>query len=106
MAIVEKWNAYARVRQDLFGIIDIIALDPERGVVGIQSTGNDFANHMTKLTVEKAQECADWLRTPGTGLELWAWRKVKVKRGGKAEVWAPRIRVLTLEDFYDDPFAA
>lgn len=97
--IVEKWNAHDRIRKDLFGIIDIIALDPERGVVGVQSTGQDFAGHHRKLTEEKAQECIHWLETPGTVLELWGWRKIKVKRGGKAKIWEPRIRVYTLADF-------
>lgn len=40
----------------------------------------------------------DWLSTPGTVLELWAWRKVKAKRGGKAMVWRPRIVEVTLKD--------
>jgi len=100
--IVERFNAYVGphgVRQDLFGIIDIIALDPERGVVGIQSCGQNFAEHVRKFTDERHQECVDWLSTPGAKLELWGWRKVKVKRGGKAERWAPRIREFTLEDF-------
>jgi len=101
--IVEKWNAHARIRQDLFGIIDIIALDPVAGVVGVQSTGQDFAGHRHKLEGDKAQECIDWLSTPGTALELWGWRRVKVKRGGKAMVWQPRIKIYTLEDFMD-PF--
>ena len=100
-AIVEKWNAYAGphgIRQDLFGIIDVLALDPERGVVGVQSCGNSFAEHWRKLTVEMAQNTIDWLATPGTSLELWAWRKVKVKRGGKAMVWRPRIKAITIQD--------
>jgi hypothetical protein len=101
-AIVEKWNPYGGpfgIRQDLFGIIDILALDPRRGVVGVQSTGQDFAGHFRKLTEEKAQECLDWLTTPGTALELWAWRKVKAQRGGKALIWQPRVQVLTSNDF-------
>jgi len=99
--IVERFNAHVGphgIRQDLFGIIDIIALDPERGVVGIQTTGNDFAGHWRKLTVERYQETRDWLETPGAHLELWAWRKIKLKRGGKAMRWAPRVREITLED--------
>lgn len=111
--IVEKWNRFAvrgdgqrGVRQDLFGILDIIALDSKRGVIGVQSTGTDFAGHHKKLTEEKAQECVHWLETPGTVLELWGWRKVKVKRGGKAMIWQPRVRVYTLLDFMDnDPFS-
>lgn len=99
-AIVEKWNQYAGphgLRQDLFGIIDVLALDPERGVIGVQSCGSAFSEHLKKLTVEKAQETSDWLSTPGTSLELWGWRKVKVKRGGKAERWSPRVLVITLD---------
>jgi hypothetical protein len=91
------------ITKDLFGIIDIIALDPERGVVGVQSTGTAFAEHERKLLEEKTQECVDWLSTPGTVLELWGWRKVKLKRGGKAMRWAPRIREFTLADFGGRP---
>lgn len=99
--IVEKWNAYAKRRKDLFGIVDILALDPTRGFLGVQCTGNDYSGHLKKLTEEKAQECMDWLSTPGGCLELWAWRRVKVKRGGKAKIWRPRIKILTLDDFRD-----
>jgi hypothetical protein len=105
-AIVEKWNPYGGphgIRQDLFGIIDVLALDPQRGVVGVQSTGNDFAGHLRKLTEKKPQECLDWLSTPGTTLELWAWRKVKARRGGKQLIWQPRVRVLTRTDFEPQP---
>lgn len=100
-AIVEKWNQYAGpkgCRVDLFGIIDIIALDYARGVIGVQSTGTSFSSHFHKLTVEKAQDSYDWLSTPGTHLELWSWRKVKAKRGGKAMVWASRVVPITLAD--------
>lgn len=100
-AIVERFNQHVGphgIRQDLFGIIDVIALDPQRGVVGIQSTGSDFAAHFRKLTEERAQETHDWLSTPGTSLELWGWRKVKLARGGKALRWMPRVREIVLED--------
>jgi hypothetical protein len=97
--IVERWITGARVRRDFLHIIDIIALDPQRGVVGVQATGNDFAGHFRKLTEERAQECLDWLRTPGTALELWAWRKIKAVRGGKLALWQPRVQVLTSADF-------
>ena len=103
-AIVEKWNAYAGIRQDMFGIIDIIALDPVRGVIGVQSTGQAFSEHYKKLTQEKAQQTMDWLNTPGTVLELWGWRKIKAKKGGKAEIWAPRLAVITLADLVDKDY--
>lgn len=98
--IVERFNPYAGLhglRQDLFGCIDIIALDPQRGVLGIQSCGQAFSEHKRKLLEERYQEVTDWLATPGTVLELWGWRKVKMKRGGKAMRWKPRLARLTLE---------
>ena len=104
-AVVERWNAFAPrpggppgIRIDLFGIIDVLALDPERGVVGIQCCGADFAAHKRKLLEERAQDTLDWLSTPGTVLEIWSWRKVKAKRGGKAMVWRPRVEEITRED--------
>lgn len=100
-AIVEKWNAFAGphgIRQDLFGIIDVIALDPERGVIGVQCCGSDFAPHVRKITEERAQETMDWLSTPGTVLEIWGWRKLKKVKGGKAMVWKPRIQEIKIED--------
>ena len=90
------------IRKDLFGCIDIIALDPERGVIGIQPCGQDFAGHVKKLTEERAEEMIDWLSTPGTRFELWGWRKVKIKRGGKAMRWQPRIKEFTLSDFLEE----
>jgi hypothetical protein len=99
--IVERFNAHVGahgIRQDLFGIIDIIALDPERGVVGIQSCGSAFAAHERTILEEQREATEDWLSTPGTALELWGWRKVKLHRGGKAMRWSPRIREFTLAD--------
>ena len=95
-AVVEKWNSFAKIRQDLFGIIDILSLCPETGVIGVQSTGQDFSGHRRKLMEEKAQECIDWLSVPGTSLELYGWRKLKVKHGGKAMRWKARIARITL----------
>ena len=100
-AVVERFNPHAGdhgKRQDLFGIADILVLDPARGFVGVQVCGTDFASHVRKLTEECAQETVDWLNTPGGFVELWGWRKLKKKRGGKALIWTPRIQEITLKD--------
>lgn len=98
--IVEKFNPHVGphgIRQDLFGFIDIIALDPERGIIGIQSCGQDFAQHRRKITEERTDIVAEWLKSGGK-VELWGWRKLKLKRGGKAMRWQPRIEEIVLED--------
>lgn len=39
VAVVEKWNAFAKIRQDLFGIIDLVAIKKDvPGILGIQTT--------------------------------------------------------------------
>lgn len=99
--IVERWLGLAGkfgVRKDLFNIIDIIALDRYTGVVGVQSCGQSFSEHWKKLTEEQAESSRLWLETPGTTLELWGWRKLKVKRGGKAMRWTPRVVQVRLAD--------
>jgi len=94
--IVERWlpnPAYpgGGKRSDLFGIIDILAIDgPE--TIGVQSTGQAFSEHHKKLTEEKEQETIDWLQGGTRLLLLIGWRKLLKKRGGKLKLWKPRIR--------------
>ena len=94
--IVERRLPHRRnLSLDLFHIIDIIALTPF-GVMGVQSTGQDFAGHRRKLTEERALESARWLRTPGTSLMLIGWRKLKSKPG--RPTWTPRIEMIQMDD--------
>lgn len=87
--------------KDFLGFIDIIALDPSRGIIGVQSCGSSFSEHRRKITEDCAHECIEWLNSGGK-VELWGWRKVKVKRGGKAMVWKPRVEEITLESFEEN----
>lgn len=99
--IVERFNAYAGKfgqRKDLFGVIDIIALT-EKGITGIQSCGQSFAEHDRKILEEPM--ALKWLEKGGS-LMLIGWRKVKLKRGGKALRWQPRIKEYTVNDFVED----
>lgn len=96
--IVERFLAYAGKygkRQDLFGFIDIIVLDPETGIIAIQSCSSGFKAHIRKMTEEKNEALYEWLKH--AEVELWGWRKVKYKRGSKAMRWRPRIADFWLE---------
>jgi hypothetical protein len=91
--VVERWIINPRhpaggFRKDYLGIIDIIAIKGEE-TLGIQSCGQAFAEHDRKILAEPNTE--EWL-AGGRGLVLIGWRKLKVKRGGKAMKWAPRIK--------------
>ncbi len=85
------------IRMDLFHLIDLIAIKQGK-ILGVQSCGQSFSEHRRKLTEEERDASRDWLLAGGK-LELWGWRKVKVKRGGKAMVWAPRREEFYLNDF-------
>ena len=96
--IVERFNRFVGlhgIRQDLFGFIDIIAIKPI-GICGIQSCGQSFATHDRKIL--ESEIAPEWLKANGH-IELWGWRKVKAKRGGKLMLWKPRLKIYTLEDF-------
>jgi hypothetical protein len=96
--IAEKFNAYAGphgIRQDLFGFIDLIALYPD-GIVAIQACGSDFAAHKRKVL--ENEYAVEWLRSGGK-IEIWGWRKVKLKRGGKAMRWSARVEEITEKHF-------
>ena len=92
----EVWNPYAHIRQDLFGFIDALALG-DNNIIAIQSTGpSGHSEHKRKiLNNEYAKR---WLRCGGV-IELWSFRKLKVKRCKKASRWTPRVEQITLADF-------
>lgn len=113
--IVERWNSHIRIRQDLYGFIDIIALDTHnKQTIGVQCFGSDFQPHLRKITLPaedgstKIVDAAkDWLYC-NNKIWLLGWRKLKRKNkdGGwsKLGFWTPRLEELRLEDFPVDAF--
>ena len=70
--VVEHWNPHAKVRQDLFGIIDVIAVGSD--VVGVQATsGSNVSKRVAKLTDSPALPV---LRKAGVRVLVHGWRKV------------------------------
>lgn len=102
--VCERWIVNPKVpgggfRKDLFGFIDLIVLDPEQGIVAIQSCGQAFKAHLDKIMDSECTEnVIEWLQCGGRA-ELWGWRRVKLRRGSKAMRWKPRIKEITLKDF-------
>lgn len=90
--VVEKWVPGAFIRKDLFNIIDIIAITGTE-IVGVQSCGEAFADHLKKITLENASVASKWIASGGR-LILVGWRPKKVKRGGIAIRYEAREREL------------
>lgn len=105
---VEQFNAYAGKfgqRKDMFGFGDIVAMG-EGSIIAVQSCGQAYSEHHKKITADEivAPLAEMWVKNGGR-LILIAWRKVKLKRGGKAMRWAPRIKEYTADDFKDEELA-
>ena len=98
-------------RRDLFGAFDIIALvkvpaqasDDDGAVwpseriecVAIQSCAmSGRAAHLAKLNAPAVASTVQMWERAGNRAELWAWRKLKVKRGGKAVRWECEVTTL------------
>jgi hypothetical protein len=75
-AVVEKWNPHAKIRQDLFGCIDVIAVMPGIGVLGVQATaggGSGMSNHNARRRKSAAEpRLRTWLESGGR-FEIWSF---------------------------------
>ncbi len=95
--IVERYIHQRKLKIDLLHIIDLIALSSE-GIQGWQVCGSDFGTHKVEMLEEQRENTIKWLETPSISLFLIGWRKLKVRRGGKAMCWRPRIGQISLEN--------
>lgn len=74
VAVVERWNPYARCRQDLFGFADLVAIGNGRILMVQTTSGTNHASRRRKIL-----ESPDALLASQSGGEVWviSWRKVK-----------------------------
>ena len=92
--VVEKWVPIAKKRIDLFGCIDIIAIQQGAGIIGIQATsGTNQSQRRTKAMAEP--ELRTWLEAGG---RFWVVSWSKKGAAGKRKLWTIRQEEITLED--------
>jgi hypothetical protein len=87
---------YARIRQDLYGCIDIAAIHPERkGVLGIQCTSD--ANVSARVSkIQDIPAAKIWIQA-GNSLWVVGWGKHGPR--GKAKHW--RMRTVSILGWQD-----
>lgn len=73
-AVTEHWNHFAKIRQDLFGILDLVCVS-EKGTVGVQTTS--YKNMAARVAKIAENAATPFLRKAGWILEVHGWRKVK-----------------------------
>lgn len=89
--VTEKYNRFAKVRQDLFGFIDIVCIPIQaQGIIAVQTTSN--VNHTTRVKKIQAEPRAKKLIERGNTVVVISWRKVLGR-------WKPRVERITLEHF-------
>jgi len=94
--IVEHWNSFAHIRQDLFQFADILAVFPNREAsTYIQVTsGSNVSARKEKILANKY---ALQILNAGNVIEIHGWRKVGAR--GKRKLWENRIIEIKPSDF-------
>lgn len=72
VAVVEHWNSFAKVRQDLFGVIDVLAIKAGE-TLAVQCTSDDNVSHRVKK-IRKSDALGDML-SAGWRVEVHGWKK-------------------------------
>ncbi len=93
-AIVERWNPYARIRQDLWGFVDILAIK-EGEMLAVQTTSGAHVGERLKKIA--ASPLIATVLSAGVKVVVHGWRKVGPR--GKAKKWECREEFLTVENF-------
>lgn len=82
-AVVERWNPHAHIRQDLFGIVDVLGIK-EGETVAVQATsGSNVASRLTKIA---EHESTPIIRRAGWKFFVHGWRKAANGRWTLREV--------------------
>lgn len=77
IGVVERWIPYARIRKDLFGFIDLVAIDPEFNIYGIQATSQSNVN--ARINKIKNHKNYERVKKSKMKIEVWGWKKKIVK---------------------------
>ena len=71
--VVERWIPGANIRKDLFGFVDIVAVDGKR-TVGVQATSASNMSARKKKIMES--EVLGLVRSSGWEIWVMGWKKV------------------------------
>ena len=72
--VTEKWNPFAKIRQDLFGIVDVLGIGKE-GTIAVQTTSDSNVAARVKKIADSPHIAA--IRDAGWVFHVHGWKKVK-----------------------------
>ena len=83
VSVVERWNSYVKIRQDLFGWMDLLAVRGNE-TIGVQCTTMSHVGERAHKII--GQQSADlWLEGGTRRILIHGWRKIGPR--GKRKVW-------------------
>lgn len=83
VAVVEKWNPHARIRQDLFGVVDVLAIHGADTIAVQVTSSSHVAERVAKLTESPA---LPFMRAAGWRIIVHGWRRNAAGRWTLREV--------------------
>ena len=86
VAVVERWNPWAKCRQDLFGFADLLAVKGNTTLAVQTTNGANVAARLDKI--RGTQAAALWLESPSRAIVVHGWRKTGPR--GKRKTWQCR----------------
>lgn len=89
--VVERWNPHARIRQDLFGFIDLIAIREDHRPLGIQACArSSIASRHTKILASPLYPVVSSV----FDLVVIGWDKTLAIKGGKKMIYRSKERLV------------
>ena len=71
--VTERWNSFARIRQDLYGFVDVLAVR-EGETLAVQATS--YTNVSARIHKISEHDNNGMVRKAGWRVEVWGWHKV------------------------------
>lgn len=97
--VVERWNPFAHIRQDLFGFIDLVAVRSNSpGVFGVQATSTGNVSARIKKSMA-APALRAWLAA-GNRFAVCGWSKRGAR--GKRKKWECVWREIVLSQLGEE----
>ena len=94
-AVTEHWNAYSKVRQDLFGFIDILAISGDITLAVQTTSSTNVAARVAKILANPKAKA--WCDTLNRQLVVHGWSKKGPR--GKRKLWECREVTVLWTDF-------
>lgn len=73
----ERWIPYAHIKKDLYGFIDLLAIDKEYNIYGIQTTS--YSNMNARIDKILNHENYERVKNSKIQITVWAWKKITTK---------------------------